>query len=113
MPFISTKTNVSISSVQEEQMRCELGKAIELIPGKTEKWLMLEFEGSKAISFAGSTEPCAMISASVYGHGSSDSYASFTKEATEIVSRVLGIPSERVYIAYFQTDLWGWTGTLF
>ena len=113
MPCISTKTNVTISSAQEDKLRSAIGKAIELIPGKSEKWLMLEFEGSKAISFAGTTEACAMISTDVYGHADPEQYAGFTEKITDIVSSELHIPPDRIYVAYSQTEIWGWAGRLF
>ena len=39
MPFININTNVSVSKAQETAVKTRLGKAIELIPGKSESWL--------------------------------------------------------------------------
>ena len=44
MPMIDTKVSVPISTETEERMKEQLGKAIVLLPGKSEKWLMLRFE---------------------------------------------------------------------
>ena len=43
MPFIISRTNRSISREQERQLKNRLGKAIELVPGKSEQYLMLGF----------------------------------------------------------------------
>ena len=45
MPFISTKTNVTVTKEKETQLKERLGQAISIIPGKSESWLMLAIEG--------------------------------------------------------------------
>lgn len=47
MPMIDTKVSVPISTETEERMKEQLGKAIALLPGKSEKWLMLRFGGKR------------------------------------------------------------------
>ena len=42
MPYIQTMTNVGISGKKEQTIKQRMGEAIELIPGKTESWLMLQ-----------------------------------------------------------------------
>lgn len=46
MPFIKVKTSCPITKEQESELKARLGKAIELIPGKSEAYLLLEFEDS-------------------------------------------------------------------
>ena len=53
MPFISTKTNVSVSKEKETQLKERLGQAISIIPGKSENWLMLAIEGDIPMYFRG------------------------------------------------------------
>ena len=60
MPFISTRTTVSIDSEKEKALN-KAGKAIELIPGKTENWLMLSFQDKLPMYFKGTNkEPLAL-----------------------------------------------------
>ena len=40
MPFINTKTTAKIDKEKEIAIKEEFGKAIELIRGKSERWLM-------------------------------------------------------------------------
>ena len=51
MPFIDTKTNVTISKEVEKSLTAEFGRAIELIRGKSEYWLMLSFSADKMMAF--------------------------------------------------------------
>ena len=113
MPFISMKTNVSISPAKQGQLQTKLGKAIELLPGKTEKWLMLSFEDEKKMAFAGSNDPCAILCVTVYGKGTSDAYQNLTQAITAMVHDELLIPVDRIYVAYAESEYWGWAGNNF
>lgn len=113
MPFIRTTTNVSVSDSAAEKIRQQLGQAIRLIPGKSEQWLMLAMEGDKKMYFAGSDEPLAMAEVSLYGAAGGDCYNKLTGKITEILSDVLSIPANRIYVRYAETEYWGWNGENF
>ena len=62
MPFINLKTTAEISKENEEQLKADFGKKIALIPGKSESWLMLNFEDKCRMAFRGESNPdIAMI----------------------------------------------------
>lgn len=44
MPFVRSKVSCAVDEEQEIQLKSRLGRAIELIPGKTEDYLLLSFE---------------------------------------------------------------------
>lgn len=113
MPFINTKTNVSISAEKRSSLEKKLGKAIELIPGKSESWLMLAFEPDTAMSFQGDEAPTAMVEVKIFGSTTKAAYAAMTKETTRIISEELGIPADRIYVKYEESHLWGWNGSNF
>ena len=81
--------------------------------GKSEQWLMLAMEGDKKMYFAGSDEPLAMAEVSLYGSASGDCYNKLTGKITEILSDVLSIPANRIYVRYAETEYWGWNGENF
>ena len=95
MPFISTKTNVSISKDQETALKTQFGSAISLI-GKSEAWLMLDFQDDCKLWFKGSDSPAAIAEVKLYGRASAASYDALTAKLTEIISSVLGIPAGRI-----------------
>ena len=113
MPFINTKTNVSISADKRAVLEKKLGKAIELIPGKSETWLMLSFETDTAMSFQGSEAPVAMVEVKIFGSTTKEAYAAMTKETTKILVEELNIPADRIYVKYEECYLWGWNGVNF
>ena len=113
MPFIQTKTNVSVSKEQEISLKAAFGKAIELIPGKSERWLMLSFSDNERMWFVGDDAPLAYLSVKLFGAASDGAYDALTAKLTEIVSAELDIPSSRIYVKYEEIDHWGWNGSNF
>ena len=113
MPYISTTTNVKISTDSEAKIRAALGKAIEAIRGKSEKWLMLSFNDGVRMAFRGDTAPTAMIEVEIFGSASSEEYANLTAKITDIISGELSIPADRIYVKYEEIDTWGWSGENF
>jgi len=110
MPFINTKVSNSISKEQEEKLRSEFGNAITLL-GKTENWLMLEFTDNCRLHFKGNNnEPSAFIDIQLLGKAGGSSYDKMTEKVTALVSDILNIPSDRIYIKYEEVDTWGWNG---
>ena len=114
MPFISTKTNVTVTKEKEKQLKERLGQAISIIPGKSENWLMLAIEGDIPMYFRGDdTKPTAFIEVKIYGNAPSDVYGKMTKELTGIYGDILGVTPDHMYIRYFGSDDWGWNGNNF
>lgn len=114
MPFINVKVNVKVSDEKEEEIKTLLGKAISCIPGKSESWLMVNIEDQQRIYFRGDKNtPNAFIEVKIYGSSSKNNYNALTERITDIVSSVLGISSDRIYIKYEETPNWGWNGSNF
>ena len=114
MPFISTKTNAALSRDTEKQLKEAYGKAIELLPGKTEKWLMLSFEGNAHMAFHGDAESkMAFLTVSLVGKAPSEAYDALTARLCEIMKESLGIAPDMVYIKYEEIDHWGWNNMNF
>ena len=109
MPFISTKTNVKIEKSAEASLARGFGEAITLI-GKSESWLMLEFEGDKKMYFKGSDSPCAIAEVSLFGKAGSGAYEKLTAELTRLICSELDVPADRVYVRYDEVGTWGWNG---
>ena len=101
MPFINVKTNTAVSDTAEQAMKRQLGQAIEALPGKSEAWLMVNFEPETRLWFAGSDDAAAMVEVSAYGSVADDA------------AGALGIAENRIYVKYAETPLWGWNGANF
>ena len=114
MPFIDVKTTASVSDDKCEALKTEIGKAISLIPGKSEGWLMVEIEPDKKIWFRGDDAgDSAMVTVAVFGSVSDRDAEKLTDRITEILSSQLGIAPDRIYVSYSEHDKWGWNGSNF
>ena len=111
MPFIDSKVSVSISEEQEQELKAELGKAIALIPGKSESWLMTGFCDEYHLYFRGdNSEPAAFIEVKVFGKENPAAFDALTARICEIFHEVLNIAPDHIYIKYEAVANWGWNG---
>lgn len=110
MPFINTRTSAEISKEQEILLKEKMGKAISLI-GKSESWLMLNFEDNCRLYFKGdNSKNMAIIEVALFGKANNSQYDALTEKLTEEVSEVLKIDPSNVYIKYEEVEYWGYNG---
>lgn len=110
MPYIETTTSIGISGRKEQAIKERMGKAIELIPGKSEGWLMLSFRDNVSMYFKGEDEPCAICQVKLFGQADEAAYEALTGALTDILSQELGVDPDRVYVTYEEIGVWGWNG---
>ena len=114
MPFINTKPNVRLSAEKESAIKEALGKAICEFPGKSEYWLMLNFEDSSRMWFRGyNSIPLAMVEVQLFGSAESELCNRMTGIICGIFERELGIKPEHIYVNYTFSENWGWNGENF
>ena len=114
LPFINTKVSIAISDEQEHELKSRLGKAISAIQGKSEMWLMLNFEEKCRMYFRGKNDtPTAFVEVSIFGMASGSEYALLTAKITEAVSDVLKISPDHIYVKYNEVEYWGYNGQNF
>jgi len=114
MPYIDSKVSVSISPVQEAELKQKLGEAISVVPGKSEAWLMCGFEDNYHLYFRGdNSAPMAFVDVKIYGGEQPEAFRDLTAEITRIFGEVLNIAPDHIYVAYRGVDNWGWNGNNF
>ena len=114
MPFIEVKTNKTTTKAEETLLKEKLGKAIESIPGKSERWLMVNLIDSCKLYFQGDGElPAAYVEVKILGSVDRAAYERMTGAVCEILSSVLEIAPDRVYVKYEACADWGWNGSNF
>ena len=114
MPFIISRVNRPVGEAQERKLKARLGKAIELVPGKSEQSLLLVFEDNCHLYVCGEgSQPIAYIEASIFGNEGHRGYDQFTEAVTRIFNEELGIQPEHIYIRYADIPDWGVAGMNF
>ena len=111
MPFINSKVTVSMTEEKKEAVKAKLGKAIEIIPGKSESWLMVGFEDNYDLYFKGNKDDeTAFVEVKIFGSASAGVYDQMTGAICSIFNEELGIPQNRIYVKYEEVSNWGWNG---
>lgn len=111
MPFVVARTSTAVGREQELELKARLGRAIELVPGKSEAYLLVDLEGSRRLFLAGSdAEPIAYLEVSVFGNEGHAGYDALTAEVTQAFHEVLGIRPDHVYLRFTDIPAWGVAG---
>jgi len=109
MPFINSKISAVLTPLKEQVLKEKLGKAIELIPGKSEEWLMLGFEDNYSLYFKGEKlEKGAFVDVKIFGKAKKQDYDLLTEAICNIYQEELEIPTDKIYITYEEVETWGW-----
>lgn len=113
MPHVSITVNRPVSFELQEKLKQEMGRKIELIPRKTEKWLMCQINDNANLYFGGTKDAAVYIEVKIFGGIDKETVGQFTAEVTEAVSSILDVPPDRIYISFFATGVWGYNGRNF
>ncbi|MBE6541521.1 MAG: hypothetical protein E7672_03640 [Ruminococcaceae bacterium] len=114
MPLITAQTNIIFAKEKEIKLKSDLAVALaESFPGKTENWLMINFEYGCSMYFGGSDAPCMVVTIEIFGKQTTESYDKMTEKTCQLISSVCGIPSDRIYVKYAEVERWGWNGRNF
>jgi len=95
---------------KEEALKTGLGRAVTLLPGKSEAHLMISLRGDVPMYLAGQARGIAFLDVSCFGKGNSAAYARMTAAVCALFEKELGIDPANVYVKYSETGDWGWNG---
>ena len=111
MPFILSKVSTPLTSAQEKELKSRLGRAISLIPGKSEAYLLCDFESDAHLYLRGEQDaPIAYITVSIFASEDHLGMNALFHAITDAFHEVLGIPPDRIYIKYDDISVWGVCG---
>lgn len=113
MPYIHVTANIPITEEQEKALAAGAGKAVALLPGKSEQWLMAGCKGGEALYFQGKDEPAVFIEVRLFGSAPDSAYEALTGELTRLAEQTLFIPRNRIYVQYEECRHWGFAGSNF
>ncbi|MDL2237914.1 hypothetical protein LJC56_08830 [Christensenellaceae bacterium OttesenSCG-928-K19] len=112
MPYIKTTTNTPIPAEKREAIKSQLGTDASII-GKSESWLMVDFEEQRPLYFKGTADPAALVSVDLYGSAGGDAYGKMTAAVSTLLQEQLGIPQDRIFVKYSEYSTWGYNGRNF
>lgn len=114
MPLLKIQTN---RKIEADVIQTAIKTASELVAseiGKPERYVMVAFEPTQPMVFAGSDSPCAYLELKSIGL-TEDKAKSLSVVLCEFVDSHLEIPADRVYIEFADAPraMWGWNGSTF
>ncbi len=114
MPYFEVKTNAAVEGGTKEALCAELGRIVELIPGKSAGWVMTHLEDRTNLHFSGdAAKPAAVVLFRSMGELEAKYYDLLTAEICASVNKLLSIEQDRIYVIYASSEHWGWNGTNF
>ncbi len=113
MPYISVNVTGELTDTQKDEIKRGLGDRIAVIPGKSEKALMIDISDRHTIYMAGEKlAHTAYLDVKIYGHTDLEAKRAFTEAAFAVVSQATGIPADGMYLNFSEYDNWGTRGTM-
>ncbi len=114
MPFINVKTNTELSAQKKQEIENKLSDAISLIPGKSDRYLMLAVEDNISMMFHRDTDcAIAMVEVKIFGSAAKENYTALTKRICEILSDEANVDPSCCYVKFEEVSLWGYNGFMF
>lgn len=111
MPFIMAKVNQKLSTQQKQRIKAGLGRAISLVPGKSEDVLMVGLEDQYDLYLRGDNrQPLAYLSVAIYGTASHEGYDDLNLAITKLFYEVLHVQPENLFVDYEDIQAWGTSG---
>ena len=104
MPYIELKTNVEVAD--KPKLMAALVDLIGIIPGKDVSRTMVSVEDKVSMAFAGSTEPCAMVTTLVNPETVMDKNKDYCQAVIELVKNELPISEKRIYATVAKVETW-------
>lgn len=107
MPLLTLSTNQPVAD--KGNLCTALSKLTSEILGKPESYVMVLVQDEQSMSFAGSSEPTALLQLKSLGLPE-DKTAHFSKLLCHTISESTGIASNRIYIEFSNParHMWGW-----
>lgn len=111
MPFINVKTNSALSAEKKDIIKRRLFDCISVIPGKSDRYLMVAVEDKIDMAFHRDSESAmAMVEVKIFGSSTKDAYQRLTAAICLILSDEANVPGENCYVKFEEVKYWGYNG---
>lgn len=111
MPYLQITTNVPMNRKQKTLIDEAIAKSVMIVPEDKPEFLMSCFEDAVPMILSGDpATPCAMVElrflASLFDTNDSTIFETLMTILTEVVSRVLEIEKNRIYVTITGAHMW-------
>lgn len=114
MPFINVKTNATLTKDKKDIIKRRISDCIGLIPGKSDRYLMLAVEDGIDMAFHRDSESnIAMVEVRIFGGSTKDAYQKLTGAICLIMEDEAKVKGENCYVVFDERKYWGYNGFMF
>ncbi len=114
MPFINVKTNADIPKEKKEIIKRRLFDSISILPGKSDRYLMVAVEDKTDMAFHRDSESnMAMVEVKIFGSSSKDAYQRLTTAICLILQDEADVEGQNCYVKFEEVKYWGYNGFMF
>lgn len=115
MPLIQVFPSVDVPDSRVAALLGTLSSTLSRHLQKPESYVMTRLAPKAAMTFGGSSEPTCYAEVKNIGTMSPELTEKLSGELTRVLSESLGVPSQRIYIEFAdsQAHLWGYDGATF
>lgn len=112
MPYICVNLTKKLSDEQKDAIKSGLGEKISLIPGKSERALMVDFSENHTMYFAGEKRDLAFVDVRCYKSAPFADKQRFTEAVFELLAQETGLTADDIYLSWGEYDTWGTKGSM-
>ncbi|MCP5516698.1 MAG: hypothetical protein H7A45_05470 [Verrucomicrobiales bacterium] len=114
MPLLKIQTNQAVSREHQEKLLRELTAMVASGLGKPAHYVQVVCETEIPMSFAGTTEPTAVVELRSLGLPAGKTQV-LSATICGLIADSLEVPTNRTFINFFELrrDYWGWDGRTF
>ena len=114
MPYLNLQTNTQIPNGDKTALLKRISKLVADVLNKPEQYVMVAIKDQVPMLFNGTDEPLVFLEIDSIGLKANDT-KQFAQQFCSFVSAELNIPSNRIYVKFFdvQRSMWGWNGDTF
>ena len=112
MPYIQVEISKSISPELKDTIKSYAGSLIPIIPGKSEKVLMISIRDDSKMYFQGTDVNCAFVNINLYLDAPLESKRIFAQEFIEKLSYSLDIEPKNIFMVFTEYSNWVANGNL-
>lgn len=115
MPLIRLETTERLAPEAKASLCADLARLCAAEIGKPEAYVMASVQDGVTMCHAGAPGPAAFVEVRSIGGLSLKTNRAISEAACRLLSRVLGVPGERVYLNFvdIQASHWGHDGKTF
>lgn len=114
MPYLSIRTNQTLSDTEQQGLMEEASAHIAGALEKSESYVMVAIESEASMLFAGNSAPMAYLEVKSIGLPESAT-SELSQGLCALIADRLEIDQGRIYIEFANAErhMWGWSGATF